>query len=413
MAQRIHQCPACSAAVAVPDGYFRATIACPQCRAELIRHSGELAEPGYAVPAGQAQARPQQAVPPQYAAGYPQYGPPPQYAGYANPPVKGRRWWLIPVILVPVVAVLGILGLALIPLFVGGSVAGTGDWYTHRDEKAQYMVEFPREPRIGSESVDTEMGSRQFQTASVLAGGIAFEVGWMDMGPGRESDYFFDYKAAAAAFVAEKDAWVSSQTQYMVGRYVGSIAICTDKAKVYSTIVMVRRGNRVYTVLAENHKADQQEVVDRFIQSFTLLEESAAAGDGLTMYDKVGNYWMTRTTVYSGGPDNVQHVMRTEVKAISGFEITLMTHSQMGGDTIESEHQIDLREWRPAYADVKSSRTVTLTVEAGTFECRLYESTASGTKTWICAKTGLTVKVESGGGPNSGSVIELIRTNVK
>jgi hypothetical protein len=162
MAQRVVTCPNCSASVEVPDNYFRATLACLSCGSPVRVPGQQQTAPWEHKPAArpepqprppqqpqppqqqyrpQAAAQPFQPQPAQYAgaqrapqpqpqpAGQPYPGGAPAYpAQYAaqygayTPPRRSRAWMLA--LIIPAVIVVGILGLAAIPLITSSGVSG-------------------------------------------------------------------------------------------------------------------------------------------------------------------------------------------------------------------------------------------------------------------------------------------------
>jgi hypothetical protein len=270
MAQRTLTCPNCSARVEVPIDYFGATIQCPQCSAELDRRSGELAG----------------AAPP------PQYGhiPPPQY-GHPQPPQHGgvpypghyapqaafrpyqkakTRWWLIPLIAIPCLMVVGIFGLAAIPLITSGGVSATGEWHTHIDTAGGYRIEYPAAPATKTQQIPTELGPRTMYSSYIQRGNMYFECGYYDFGGGAFEQYEVDYDKGARGMAESVGGRIVSQRPYMVGHLQGSISEIEARGR-YVTGLMVRHGNRLYIVVVENHTRAQQDVVDRFMASFMLL----------------------------------------------------------------------------------------------------------------------------------------------
>ena len=310
MAQRILNCPSCNARVEVPVNYFRANIACFQCGTQIDRRTGALASTGQAAPPIQPQyggnpqfapnpqaaqpqqyaqsprpaqpqqyaqnlrpAQPQQYAPNPQAAGpqpYPQYYPP-QYAGQMPAKKRFPVWAILLLILGPGLFV-GIMAVAMIPVLTSGGVSETGEWHTHSSAVGGYEVQFPVRPTEKTEKTSTPLGYLPLHSAYCQPGRFHFEAAWYNMGPGPEEGYYFDYEEGARGVAEAKNGRVTSQERYIVQGHPGSIAVITQPGNLRSTCMMVRKGNRVYVLIVENHQTKHQAIVNRFVQSFKFLD---------------------------------------------------------------------------------------------------------------------------------------------
>jgi len=402
MTQRSFACPNCGAQVVVPLDYFHARIYCHQCHAVLDRRTGELA--------GAAPPQYTQPQPPQYGVPYPvQYGPSQGYAPYPQP--KKRRWWLIPLIAVPIMMVVGILGLAAIPLITSGGFSSTGEWHTYTDTAGGYQIDFPRIPSTKTQQIPTALGQRTLYSSYIQRGIFHIECSYYDLGSGPYEDYEVDYAAGANGMAESKNGRVVSIDPHMVGHLSGSLALIKAHGR-YSTGLMVRHGNRLHIVVVENHTERQQDIVDRFLSSFKLIDEHGIElADPMKAWRTVGNNWTIRTTVDVDGAEPVVSTTLTEIIDISGNEVThSLTVTGMGSiNTMEGILYLEQtsQDDRNQYDEVSRE---TITTEAGTFDCdkKVYEYSTE----WVCRETGLLVLMEPRG---SGSTtrVELIEVNVR
>jgi hypothetical protein len=265
MAQREFPCPQCRAVILVPDDYFQAAIACAYCAAVVDRRTGRAINP--------VGANPYQApVYPGNAALPPGVAP---YQGYAAPqPVKRKSTgWIIAIIVAAVVLpVVGVLALAAIPLFVKNENAAKEEWVKHVDHAGGFEVLFPRTPRKASEPIDTPLGSRTFHRARCIAYRMHFEASYFDLGSGHVSEYVYDYEDAAWAMADYANGEVVSQTPITISGHPATRALMSTSGELFNSVVIVRKGNRVFIATCEGHGKDDGSIAERFLHSFQLID---------------------------------------------------------------------------------------------------------------------------------------------
>lgn len=350
--------------------------------------------------------------------GYPgaQYAPP-QYA--AGPVVRKSRTGMI----------VGIcLGGVVLAVIVGAVVWGImspameldGPWYHQVSEEGGYEADFPRKPHEFSEPIPTPIGSRTLKRAQYMTSNFNFEVSYFDMGD-RTGEMTYDYNSAARAMAEEIDAVLApgSETR-RVGSYEGRIFTMQHKGNRKTKALLLRRGDRVYVVLCENYRAGQQASVDRFIDSFQLINNGLEV-DSMRPYRTVGNYWTQRVVSNAfGDSSEFVTIMRYEVVSNDGRDVTLRTTTQVGGDSAEpfsSEtvmHLADLASPITPSADNQQQRE-TITTSAGEFDCvkTTINNGGSVSHSWTDRKTGLLVRLESLNDGKPQTSIEMTECSVK
>ncbi|MCB9932531.1 MAG: hypothetical protein H6841_03825 [Planctomycetes bacterium] len=419
MAQRILTCPNCNQQVHVPDNYFRAAIQCMRCGAQLDRFTGQVAgaAPGRQAAGPRPAAYPPSAPPvayPQAAqpVAYPFQGQTPQHPVYSRP-AKAKRWWLIPLVVIgSLVGVLVIVAVVAGPMLLRGNISAEGDWHLYKSEEGNFSIEFPSEPKNRVQKLPTDLGTRKMYSAYLQPGVMFFEAGYFDLGDGPEGYYEFDYNAAAAS-MKQDGGRVTSQKQYMVGRYRGSLAVIEDSGR-YSTAMMVRVHNRVFIAVVENHSSGDQDIVDRFVKSFKLTANDGDLGiDYWYAYRTKGNSWTHRHTTDGQGSEYINEMTYEVLQVQPDRALVRTTMSQL--PNAPTETWIEFREGsEPPMGNVSHSRE-TISVEAGEFDCTktVFDDGNIHSTTWTSRKTGLLVRVESKHAGMPKSITELIRTNVK
>ncbi|MCA8913483.1 MAG: hypothetical protein KDB82_17460 [Planctomycetes bacterium] len=418
MVQRVLSCPSCGAQIDVPDNYFRATINCFHCGTPVKRISGTLfeTEQAPAQPGRQYSAPPpsqQYPAPPQHynMQGYPGY-PPSQYTEML-PPRKSRTG-LIVALVVLVVLVGAVIGIGVWASSLGG-VDASGPWHHHVSEEGGFEADFPGEPKLSTKSISTPLGSRPMKRAQFMPLNSNFEVSYFDIdSPGEQVEY--DYGRGADAIAKEVGGRVTGNQPHKVDRYTGRVFnISIDNGRK-TTALLLRRGDRVFVVICENHRISDQSAADRFINSFKLLKAEGAA-DPYRCYSTVGNHWAHESISRVPGGEDFKSVMRYEVLSVDANEANVRITTFMNGDVsgLKSEFKVNFNETPNPQTQGFEKVREKLTTSLGTFDCDRTTVPTNDfvTDTWIDRATGLIVRVRSTRDGEVTSTMELTEYSVK
>ncbi len=68
------------------------------------------------------------------------------------------------------------------------------------------------------------------------------------------------------------DGEVVSQTPITISGHPASRALLSTSGELFNSVVIVRKGNRVFLVACEGHKQDDGAIAERFLHSFQLID---------------------------------------------------------------------------------------------------------------------------------------------
>jgi hypothetical protein len=227
MAQKTYPCPACSAAVNVPDGYQAKVVLCQVCGASINPRDGSAVIRNVT-------------------------------------PVRAKS--RLPIWITLAVVIGGGALTAAYLLRSSGLLTTAAEWVTYADSAGGYGVQFPKAPGDSNAEIVLPDGRSPLNMVAVVVDGVEFQAGWFDHAATEEFGL-----VQAGAVLAKDFGKIDRQSSILVQRVPGlRIQYSADDTHKTSMLV-VRNGNRHYMVAIKEYSPDLQPVADRFLSSFKLV----------------------------------------------------------------------------------------------------------------------------------------------